>query len=81
MSDVLRAHSKGELEQPEFAPFRSLFSPITKQEKRKNSINKRITRIGNGAFLYGFRGAYIRLFVAGKSTVNLRSMLRMLYYN
>ena len=79
MSLALKAKTEDGSEQIGFAPFRSFYSSISKKEKRKNSINKRIARIGNGAFLYGFRSTYLKYFVAKKPKVRLSGILKMLY--
>jgi hypothetical protein len=79
MSLALKAKTEDGSEQIGFAPFRSFYSSISKKEKRKNRINKRIARIGNGAFLYGFRSTYLKYFVAKKPKVRLSGMLKMLY--
>lgn len=79
MSQALKARAEHGTEQIGFAPFRSFFGSISEKEKRKNRINRRIARIGNGALLYRFRSVYLKYFVAGKPTVALRGMLQMLY--
>ena len=79
MSSALKAKHLGTEERVGFAPFRGFFGPISKQEKRKNRINKRIAQIGNGALLYRFRSFYLHYFVAKKPKVRLAGILRLLY--
>lgn len=79
MSEALKAKGVSGKEEVGFAPFHAFFGNISEKEKRKNRINRRIARIGNGALLYRFRSAYLRYFVAGKPKVRLRGMIRMLY--
>lgn len=79
MRNALNAYSEGKGEEIGFAPFHSFFRPISENEKRKNSFNRRIARIGNGALLYTFRSAYLRYFVSEKPKVRLRGMLQVLY--
>ena len=79
MSSALKAKARETEEEVGFAPFRGFFGPISKQEKRKNRINKRIAQIGNGALLYRFRSLYLHYFVAKKPKVRLAGMLRLIY--
>lgn len=79
MSQALRANSLGGSNNQSFEPFRAFHGPISDADKKKNRINTRIAKIGNGALLYSFRALYLKLFVEGKSQVHGRSFLRMLY--
>jgi flavin-dependent dehydrogenase len=79
MSKALKANAENGEEEIGFTPFQSFFGTISKKEKRKNRINKRIARIGNGALLYGVRSFYLNHFVVNKPKVRLRGMLKMLY--
>lgn len=79
MSEAIRSFERKGTEQEGFTPFRSFHGAISEAEQRKNRINERIARIGNGALLYAFRSAYLNVFVRGRSKVHGRSLLKMLY--
>jgi hypothetical protein len=79
MSEAIRSFERKGTEVEGFTPFRSFHGAISEAEQRKNRINERIARIGNGALLYAFRAAYLNVFVRGRSKVHGRSLLKMLY--
>ncbi|MDB4655887.1 tryptophan 7-halogenase [Flavobacteriales bacterium] len=59
--------------------FSEFHGHLSSTSKRKNKINRAISRIGNGAFLYSVRDLYINLLVRGKQRVNLSWILKLLY--
>ncbi|MFT6760462.1 MAG: flavin-dependent dehydrogenase [Psychroserpens sp.] len=59
--------------------FSEFHGQLSSNSKRKNKINRFISRIGNGMFLYSVRDIYVQLLVRGKQRVHLGWVLKMLY--
>ena len=59
--------------------FSEFHGPLNSDSKRKNQINRFISRIGNGAFLYFFRDVYVQHLVRGKQKAYLSWFLKLLY--
>lgn len=59
--------------------FSGFFGRLNAMAKQKNTYNKFISSIGNGAFLYAVRDFYVNLMVRGKERVHFGWILKMLY--